>query len=219
MSTPNHHPSEDLLWDYHRGALASNVALAVRAHADACPHCRDDLKLFNQIGAALMEDLEGVPLADNALDLALARIERPDTDEPVVTVKRPAFLEGFDLPESLKTAVVKDRYWAAPGVWLAPVEAGDLPKGAKCYFMHVKAGMVMPEHTHRGREITLMLRGSYRDHKGTYRAGDFIVCDEEDQRHSPVMGADEDCLCFVAQEAPIVPQSVIAWLLQPFARI
>lgn len=219
MSTPSYHPSEDLLWDYHRGALAANMALAVRAHADTCEHCRDDLRLFSEIGGVLLADIEGAPLSDSALDLALARIERPDTDEPPAVVRTPAFLEGFDLPESLRSAAVKGRYHAGPGVWLAPVEVADMPKGAKCYFMHVKAGMVMPEHTHKGREITLMLRGSYSDHKGTYRAGDFVVCDDEDQRHAPAMGAEEDCLCFVAQEAAIVPQSVVAWLLQPFARI
>jgi putative transcriptional regulator len=45
------------------------------------------------------------------------------------------------------------------------------------------------------------------------------MCDESDQHHTPAMQGDDDCLCLVFQEAPIVPQSFIAWVMQPFARI
>ncbi|ESQ75739.1 ChrR family anti-sigma-E factor [Asticcacaulis sp. AC402] len=219
MSTPNHHPDEDLLWDYHRGALAPGMALAVRTHAEACVHCRGDLALFDQIGGAMMSVLEGVAVSDNALDLALARIERPESEEVPPAGRRPAFLEGFDLPESLKAVVIKDRYWAAPGVWMAPIILDGAPKGSKTYLMSVRSGLQMPEHNHRGREITVMLHGRYRDHKGAYCAGDFALCDDDDICHSPAMEGDDDCLCLVVQEAPIVPKSVIAWLLQPFAGI
>ncbi|ESQ86770.1 hypothetical protein ABAC460_22225 [Asticcacaulis sp. AC460] len=219
MSTPNHHPGEDLLWDYHRGALAPGMALAMQTHAETCPHCRGDLRLFDIMGGAMLEELDGVAMSNNALDLALARIERPEADEVVETVRRPAFLEGFDLPESLKAVKIKNRHWAAPGVWMAPIELEGAPKGSKTYLMSVKSGLQMPEHTHRGREITVMLHGRYRDHKGRYGPGDFAMCDESDQNHTPSMEGDDDCLCLVVQEGPIVPQSLIAWILQPFAGI
>lgn len=220
MSTV-HHPGEDLLWDYFRGALAPGLALSVRAHLDLCPHCRDDLRVFTAIGGAMLESVEGVAMSDNALDLALARIERPETmGAPVKkTVKRPAFLEGFELPESLRNVEVKNRYFVAPGVWLAPIALDGAAKGAKTYLMYVKAGMAMPEHTHRGREITVMLQGQYQDHKGLYTRGDFAACDETDDCHMPAMVGDVDCLCLVAQEAAIIPKTWLGWLLKPIARI
>ncbi|EGF92106.1 transcriptional activator chrR [Asticcacaulis biprosthecium C19] len=219
MSSPNHHPGDDLLWDYHRGALAPGLALAVRTHAETCAHCRSDFKLFDAMGGAMLEEMEGVAMSDNALDLALARIERPETDEVVAPPHLPAFLEGFELPESLKSVKIKDRYWAAPGVWMAPIVLEGAPKAQKTYLMSVRSGLQMPEHTHRGREITVMLRGRFRDHKGSYGPGDFAMCDESDQRHTPAMEGDDDCLCLVFQEGPIVPQSFVAWMLQPFAGI
>ena len=219
MTTAHHHPGEDLLWDYYRGALAPGLALAVATHLELCGHCQTDLKLFDAIGGALLDEIPDAPMSDNALDLALARIERPEAEPEAVTVKRPAFLEGFELPESLKQATIKDRYWAAPGVWMAPVELTDAPKGSKTFLMHVKAGMAMPAHTHRGMEITVMLAGRYSDNKGTYTRGDFSLCDDDDDHHMPMMDDGEDCLCLVAQEAAIVPQSFWAWALQPFARI
>lgn len=216
------HPPEDLLWDYHRGRLSPGMRLAVRTHMELCPLCRSELKLFDSIGGALLDDIEGVAMSDNALDLALARIERPEEPEPSgsarKTVKRPAFLEGFDLPESLKTADIPGRYWAAPGVWMAPVRFGEDAQGTKTYLMFVRRGMVMPEHTHRGREITLMLKGTFNDLNGSYSRGDFVLCDET-VRHSPAMGLDEDCLCLVAQDGLILPKTLLGKLLQPFARI
>ncbi len=221
MST-HHHPGDDLLLDYYRGALAPGLELAVRTHVELCVHCRAGLKLFDAIGGALMEEIDGVALSDSALDLALARIERPESIAetlPKKPVKRPKYLEGIALPASLQNLTIKDRYWVAPGVWLAPVDLAGQPKSAKTYLMHVKAGMAMPEHTHRGMEMTVMLAGRYRDHKGSYVRGDMSICDDSDDRHSPAMEGDEDCLCLVAQEAAIVPQSFWAWALKPIARI
>ncbi len=216
MST-HPHPAEDVLWDYYRGALTPGQSLVVAAHLDMCPACREDIRLFDAVGGVMFNDIEGVAMADNALDLALARIERPEEGVESAAVKHPGFLEGFELPESLKSAVIKDRYWAAPGVWMAPIQI-DGSKAEKTYLMFVKAGMVMPEHTHRGSEITLVLKGRFSDKFGEYNIGDMASCDENDS-HSPAIAADEDCLCLVWQDATIIPKTFLGKLLQPFARI
>lgn len=220
MSTAHYHPGEDLLWDYYRGAMTPGLALVVRTHLEMCGECRADMALFDGIGAALMDEVDGVAMSETALDLALARIERPEGETPVVKTpgRRPAFLEGFELPETLKSAVIKDRYWAVPGVWMAPVDVGPAPKGTKTYLMFVKAGMTMPQHTHRGVETTVVLKGRFSDHNGDYRVGDMAVCTAEDS-HAPAIAADEDCLCLVWQDGAIIPQTWLGRVLQPFARI
>lgn len=216
MNTVHHHVSEDLLWDYHRGALPLGLSLTVATHLELCPHCRAEAALFDAVGGALLDDIEGVKLSDSALDLALARIERPE--EPVKPAARiQPFLAGFDLPASLRAARIEDRYWAAPGVWMAPIHVEDAPKGSKTFLMHVKAGMTMPEHTHRGPEVTLVLKGRFSDAYGDYGKGDIAVCSDE-HSHSPAI-LDEDCLCLVWQQAAIVPKTWLGKLLQPFARI
>ncbi len=218
MQSVHHHPDEQILWDYHRGAVTPGTSLLVRAHIETCAQCRIDLKVFEALGGVLMERIEGVAMTDTALDLALARIER-SADEPSRPVtKQPAFLDGFALPPSVAAASVRGRYWAAPGVWIAPIDTGEADRHTKTYLMFVKAGMVMPEHTHEGQEMTLILKGSFTDKYGTMAVGDFAVRTEVDS-HSPVIAADEDCLCLVMQTAPIVPKTWLGIILQPFARI
>lgn len=223
MSTafnPSNHPGEELLWDYHRGALMPGVALTIATHLDRCPHCRSDLRVFDCVGGAMLDQMDGIEMSASALDLALARIERPE-EAPAVRkpVRHPAFLQGFELPQSLRHAVIKDRYWAAPGVWMAPVQVEGAPKGSKTYLMHVKAGMTMPVHSHRGRETTVVLKGRFTDAAGEYGAGDFMTILDDDAHAPAVPEGDEDCLCLIAQEAAIVPHTWLGKLLQPFARI
>jgi putative transcriptional regulator len=212
-----HHPNEDMLWAYHRGALAPGLALSVATHVETCAHCRAELALYDAIGGALLEAADNVAMADDALDLALARIERPDTPE-AAKPRRPRFLDGMALPDSLRDADIPGRYWAAPGVWMAPVRLDGARPEDKTYLMAVKAGMVMPEHSHQGREVTLLLKGRFSDIHGDYGVGDFILCDEN-VSHSPAMTPDEDCLCLVWQDAPILPKTWLGKLLQPLARI
>ncbi|MFT4075065.1 MAG: ChrR family anti-sigma-E factor [Asticcacaulis sp.] len=212
-----HHPSEDLLWALHKGKLPPGLSLAVAGHVDICPHCRGQLNLLDAIGGALLEDVAGVDMSENALNLALARIERP---EPAIAPQKPQplFLKGFELPVPLRKAQITGRYWAAPGVWMAPVHLDGAPPGDKTYLMSVKAGMVMPEHSHHCLEATLMLKGRFSDNLGEYTVGDFLLCDP-DISHAPAMAPDEDCLCLIWQDAPIRPKTWLGRLLQPFARI
>ncbi|MDI7775855.1 ChrR family anti-sigma-E factor [Asticcacaulis sp. EMRT-3] len=219
MSSVRHHPGEDVLWDYHCGRLSGGQALIMRAHTETCAQCRADLRLLDAVGGAMLETADEVAMSENALDLALARIERPveaETETMPALPRRPAFLQGFELPESLRDVVVKKRYWAAPGVWMAPVEAGDSSKTAKTFLMHVKKGMTMPEHTHRGREMTLVLKGRFSDALGQYEVGDLTVCDEV-VHHSPSI--QEDCLCLVTLEASILPLTWLGRLIQPISRV
>lgn len=215
-----YHPSEDVLWDYYRGALKPGLGLVVRSHLSLCPHCRNDIALFDGIGGVLLDEVEGVAMADNALDLALARVERPEAAPVPVKArpKTPAFLDGIDLPEALKDARVRGRTFVAPGVWLARVDAPGAKPDHLTYLLRVPPGMAMPEHTHRGRETTVVLSGGFKDARHSYGVGDFVCCDEAD-RHSPETEADEDCICLIAQEQPIVPLTWLGRLLQPFARI
>lgn len=101
---------------------------------------------------------------------------------------------------------------------MAPVHLDGAPPGDKTYLMAVKAGMVMPEHSHHGREATLILKGRFSDSHGQYTVGDFLLCDP-DISHAPAMASDEDCLCLIWQDAPIWPKTWLGRLLQPFARI
>ena len=73
----------------------------------------------------------------------------------------------------------------------------------------------MPEHEHRGEEITVLLKGSFSDAEGKYVKGDFVVR-HAGERHQPTATLDTDCICLVSLEQPVKPSSFWYRLLEPF---
>ena len=67
--------------------------------------------------------------------------------------------------------------------------------------LKVAPGRNVPEHGHGGAEITLVLRGSFRDGTGRYHRGDVADLDET-VAHQPIAEAGDDCICLVASEQP-----------------
>ena len=65
-----------------------------------------------------------------------------------------------------------------------------------------KAGAKMPTHTHRGVEVTLVLKGAFGDATGRYARGDIEIGDE-DLDHQPLVEKGEDCICFVVAEGAL----------------
>lgn len=213
-----HHPSEDLLLAHFQGRLTEGPSLAMEVHLERCAHCRNEMKLLSLVGGALLENADGVGLSDDAIELAMARIERPyEPAPPQSAVKAKPFLQGFDLPESLTKRVIS-RYWVGPGVWIAPVATPSAPKKSKTYLLSVAPGMVMPEHGHGGAEMTMVLAGGFSDAAGDYDGGDFIEKAAEDV-HAPASDPTEGCLCLITHELPIRPLTLLGKLLKPLARI
>jgi putative transcriptional regulator len=139
---------------------------------------------------------------------------------PVRTAVR-APLSELPVPLSrlLPAQALTDIVWKkkAPGVAMFDV---PLPKGARgqLKLLRISAGRAMPEHGHGGEEITLVLKGAYRDHMGRFAAGDVADLDEEIE-HRPVVEQDGDCICLVATERPTRFKSLTARLMQPFVGI
>lgn len=217
MTSITHHIDELILLDYHRGRLNAGQSLLVATHVEMCARCCTSLRLFDAVGGALLEEVASVDMAADALELALARIERPEAAQVTAEPALPAYLRGIDLPKTVRQAAFKKRYWGAPGVWMAHLDAPKDGRGLT-YLMCVKGGMQMPVHDHQGLEMTLVLTGCFSDDGGTYRPGDCVSCDEGNH-HSPLIAAEGDCLCLIAATAPIAPKTLLGKLLQPFARI
>ena len=65
--------------------------------------------------------------------------------------------------------------------------------------LQIEPGGSVPEHTHKGFELTVLLDGSFHDEQGEYVKGDFIMLDRSHQHH-PI--SDNGCLCYtVANDA------------------
>lgn len=208
-----HHPSHDLLVDYAADGLRPERALVVVTHLRACQACRGEVALAEAVGGALLASLPPAPMAPDALERALAQIERPAPEPPTTAAAPPSWIE---IPRDVVEAVRHRRRWAAPGVWVAPVVGGS--RGPRSYLLRVGAGMSVPRHTHRGSEMVCVLKGAFVDRGETYGPGDFVESDE-DVDHRPQATGEDECVCLVAVDASLVARDWVGRLFQPLVRI
>lgn len=206
--TPAHHPDAGRLFDYAAGSLGHSAHLVIGAHVHACAECASAVAAAEAAGGILLDSLAPTPLAPEALVRAMAKIERP---APRLAATPAAPLAWIDVPAEVVLALRRRRR-IAPGVWLAPVTRA---RGAdRAYLMGIPAGVSMPNHTHRGWEMTVVLKGAFRDGETLYRAGDFCETDET-VRHHPAVTNDEDCVCLAATQSSLVGLDLLSRVLIP----
>jgi putative transcriptional regulator len=83
---------------------------------------------------------------------------------------------------------------------------------------HIKAGGKIPEHTHHGSEMTLVLEGGFSDAEGSYHQGDFLFREPSDV-HAPTALQSEDCICLAVLDAPLKFTGWKYRWMNPFLRL
>ncbi len=209
--SPRHHPAEVVLAGYASGALADGPSLVVSAHLEHCPACRGQARLLEQVGGALLAEEPEAAMADDALALALARIERPEPARAAAPVPAPP--AGLRLPKALARRGLGPRRWVGPGIWVAPVPSRR-PEGWRTYMLRVPRGVAVPHHGHNGPEFTVVLRGAFCDGEDLFRAGDFGESGEGLEHHPEVEG-DDACVCLISGHNGVRASGVLR-LIQPF---
>jgi len=214
MSAPDRHPPAELLLDHARGALEPGRALVIETHLGVCPECRATVRAAEAVCGALLDELEPVAMAPDALAHALARLEAPEPPPPAAPRQRPNWIR---VPPEVLIAAERRKRWRAPGVWVAPV-THDRKTGARSYLLGVGRNIAVPLHSHRGVELICVVKGAYADRGDTHRPGDF-ACNDEDVEHEPKVTRDGECVCLIAADSALVPRNLIARLLQPIVNI
>ena len=212
--TIKHHISDSLLMAYSAGQLPEAFNLVVATHLSMCDECRVALGGFDAVGGALVECVDEAAVSDAALaaTLALIAAQKPIADARAKAVGIfPAPLAeyvGGDL-DAVK--------WRSLGMG---VRQAILPtaKGASVRLLHIPAGQAMPDHGHRGMELTLVLQGAFSDGVGRYNRGDVDV-ETEATQHTPVAEAGLPCICLSATDAPLRFIGFIPRILQPLFKI
>jgi len=214
LALPTRHPEEGLLMAYATGSLPDSAALLVATHLAYCPACRAEIGRFEAVGGTFLDDVAPAEVAEGALERVLARL---DGQEPP-PAPRPAFVEGTPRPlRDYLAAPLDGLQWSRliPGVRQAAIAAGD--PAARLGLLKIKAGSGVPEHTHHGGEMTLVLKGAFTDSTGAYARGDFAYADGT-LTHRPVAVAGEDCICLTFSEGPMRLTGPLGRLLNPFVR-
>lgn len=210
-----HHPDDATLMSYSAGSLGEALSAVVATHVAMCPRCAAEVRALDHVGAGLFESLKPVamtsPPATTGSVLHTADTNRSRRAEP-------ESIDGGDVPLPLARLIGSDLdqiRWKrlGIGVWHYPLPLSPGVKG-DLRLLKVAPGQAMPEHGHGGAELTLLLRGSYRDAVGTFRCGDLADLDE-DIEHRPVASLDEGCICLIASEEKARFRGLMARLVQP----
>ena len=215
--TISHHLDDATLVAYASGNLAEAHGIVVEAHVAMCATCRAGLRQAESLGGAVLVDQTEAAVSDLCRSATLASLDAvmaQTTKVKVASGEVPQVLSRLLNGKPLSELAWKKK---APGVSMF-----DLPtsKGSKTRLklLSIKPGSAMPEHGHGGEEITLILKGAYRDHMGLFQSGDVADLDQ-DVEHTPVVVGNEVCICLVALEAPTRFKSIWARLAQPFVGI
>jgi putative transcriptional regulator len=216
---PNHHLDHSTVLAYAAGTLDEAFRVVAAAHISFCPSCRAAVREAEALGGELLEELAVSNVTDDCRQRTFAALEQAAFHRLPVAAPAPLSELPVPLARVMKVSSFGEIPWKskAPGVAMCDVK---LPSGAKgkLKLLRIGAGRAMPEHGHGGEEITLVLKGAYRDHMGRFGRGDVADLDE-DIVHKPVAEAGGDCICLVALEQPTRFKSLAARLVQPFVGI
>jgi putative transcriptional regulator len=208
-----HHPKFELLKSFVDGDLPASLSAGIAIHADMCKQCQHHItQLTEQVAESSFE------FEDAFLDRLIID-EQKDLDD-IATLNFDDMIAGITVSDDIEVIQPKeDKYisfddtqcvlpTALQSMSLGKtVRIGKLSRArvqlneAEIHssLLHIEPGGGVPEHTHKGFELTLLLEGSFSDENGEYVKGDFIMLDGSHQHH-PI--SVEGCLCFtVANDA------------------
>ncbi|MET0907432.1 MAG: ChrR family anti-sigma-E factor [Tardiphaga sp.] len=214
--TIRHHLNDDLLLAYASGNLSEGWSLAVATHLAMCGQCRRELALAEAVGGALLETIEPVGSDDEGWEALKARIEREATP-PVQPKVQPA---SATIPEPLRSylgADLADLKWRNMGTaHQILIKTPDCETQVR--LLRIPAGKPVPEHSHGGRELTVVLTGAFHDEIDQFGPGDIEDADGS-LTHQPVANAEADCICLAVTDKPLKFTSRLVRLVQPFLGI
>lgn len=187
--------------EHAAGNLPLAQAACVSVHMNYCEQCRRASSQLQDMGAALFEELQPEPVGDTLLNAVLARL---DDEVPLSYAKSSDWSAGKTpaILQRLMSGDYTDLIWKkiTSTLSISYLKTGDPNYEFALY--HIKAGGKIPEHTHRGSEMTLVLEGGFSDADGSYHQGDFLLRQPSDV-HAPTAVQSEDCICLAVLDAPL----------------
>jgi putative transcriptional regulator len=226
-NTIHHHPDDATLMAYAAGSLTEGFNLVVAAHLELCPRCRRRAAEAETVGGELLQALPEEAVPNGGLAQVWQLIDQvsateqtlapPSSTSKTTTIPRrdgmPRVLEGY-LPQGL--AGVNWRL-LAPGIRQHVFKQLDSGAGAVRLFA-IAPGTSIPQHSHTGSEMTLILKGSYGDEIGRFCPGDLADLDDT-VKHQPVADTAEACICLIATDDKLKFSNVLSRMLQPLIGI
>ncbi|MEX0969993.1 MAG: ChrR family anti-sigma-E factor [Paracoccaceae bacterium] len=211
MNAITHHTPDALLAAYASGNLAYPYALAVAAHVSLCMDCRAALEAHQAAGGAVLESTGPAAMTAGKREALLDRLDAPHKPAHVF---RPSGIFPGPIMQALNGQPPR---WRSLGMGNRQCILSANRQGS-ARLLYIAPGQAVPEHTHNGLELTLVLQGSFSDSTGRFGVGDLEVAND-DLDHQPIADEGAPCICLAATDAPLRFSSLIPRLLQPLFRI
>ncbi|WP_299980364.1 ChrR family anti-sigma-E factor [uncultured Pseudoteredinibacter sp.] len=219
MNPINHHPDEATLLSYAAGALSQPFVVLIDCHLQQCPQCHEKIFKAEAIAGEFIEHSPPIEASNcEALrDSFFATLNSEPAPQPLA----PSGSSEHQLPAEVAVVLSgRDQKlpWRliVPGMHSITLNSSDLhSSGSSLKLLRIAPGRNLPLHSHRGSELTMVLRGAFQDELGCFRAGDVADLDHEIE-HQPITIGNEACTCLIAVDAPLEFKSLVPNLLQPF---
>lgn len=210
MSSVTHHIPDHILTAYAAGSLSHVYSVVVATHISMCDECRARLGAQEAMGGVVMEQQS----ADLSADLKASVLDM--LDDPVS--ETPVYARQGVFPAPVMAELKgQNPKWKSLGLGVKQSILHSGPDGS-VRLLSIPPGQAMPDHSHGGLELTLVLQGSFSDESGRFGVGDVEVADE-DVDHIPIAGVEATCICLAATDAPLQFKGLMPRLLQPILDI
>ncbi len=211
MTAITHHTPDALLAAYATGSLPHAYALVVAAHISLCLECRAAYEAHQAGGGAVLEVVEAEAVSGGLKSRVFDLLDAPYTPQP--TFSRSGVYPG-PIMEALKG---KPPSWKSLGLGVRQSILSSGREGS-ARLLCIPPGQAVPDHSHNGLELTLVLQGSFSDSTGHFGVGDLEIADQ-DLVHTPTADPGAPCICLAATDAPLRFRSLVPRILQPLFRI
>lgn len=214
METIRHHLNDSLLMAYSAGTLPESFSVVVASHVSVCDECRARLGAFDALGGATLTLCNTAEMRAGSLAETLARVRGERQREPFAAARERAGPRV--LPTPLRDYVGGDVdaiAWRRIGGGVRQRVLKTAGAGS-VRLLFIPPGLAVHDHGHAGTEVTMVLKGAYRDETDRFGPGDVEIADE-DLHHQPVAEPGEPCICLAASDAPLRFRGLIPRLLGP----
>lgn len=219
-----HHPQFELIQSFVNGELPASVSAGIAIHADMCPECQQQIsQLTEQLSYASFEE---VYLDRFIVDESqtVDNVSSVDFEQAIAAITQSNDIDVIR-PKVEKSITFKEQVYTLPTVLNNMIlgKTANIGKLARARIqldeneihsslLHIEPGGSVPEHTHNGFELTVLIAGNFSDDEGEYVPGDFIMLDKKHQHH-PV--SEKGCLCFTVANDSLHFTQGINKLLNP----
>jgi len=206
---------EEWLVDYAAGNLSPAYAAVAECFLDLNEDRRKTVDELERVGGALLDTAD----AGAGLSVAAADLLAREGDSPEVQAQKSQCPDY--IPGSLREKFDLDRNgikWTflGPGLQKALLWKGS--NDDRLWLLKAEPGVAIPNHTHRGAELTLVLKGEIRDGEDIFGVGDVEEADH-DLTHTIRVSSEESCICLAATKGRLIFPAPLIKMMQIFLDI